>query len=55
MPPIDPILFLIFAGIAVLSAISQFALLPQYPFWSMILIAMDILIIWALAKQISQA
>jgi TRAP-type mannitol/chloroaromatic compound transport system permease small subunit len=42
-------------GFAVLSAISQFALLPQYPFWSMILIAMDILIIWALAQQIRQA
>jgi S1-C subfamily serine protease len=42
-------------GFAVLSAISQFALLPQYPFWSMIMIAMDILIIWALAQQIRQA
>jgi len=42
-------------GFAVLSALSQFAFLPYYPIWSMILIAMDILIIWALAKQISQA
>ena len=36
-------------------ALSQFAFLPYYPIWSMILIAMDILIIWALAKQIRQA
>jgi hypothetical protein len=42
-------------GFAVLSALAQFAFLPYYPIWSMILIAMDILIIWALAKQISQA
>ena len=42
-------------GFAVLSALGQFAFLPYYPFWSMILIAMNILIIWALAKQISQA
>ena len=42
-------------GFAVLSALGQFAFLPYYPVWSMILIAMDILIIWALAKQISQA
>jgi hypothetical protein len=42
-------------GFAVLSALAQFAFLPYYPVWSMILIAMDILIIWALAKQIRQA
>lgn len=42
-------------GFAVLSALAQFAFLPYYPLWSMIIIAMDILIIWALAKQIGQA
>ena len=41
--------------LAALSAIGQFAFLPYYPVWSMIIIAMDILIIWALAKQIRQA
>jgi hypothetical protein len=39
----------------VLSALGQFAFLPYYPIWSMILIAMNILIIWALAKQIREA
>jgi hypothetical protein len=42
-------------GFAVLSALAQFAFLPYYPFWSMLIIAMNILVIWALAKQISQA
>jgi hypothetical protein len=42
-------------GFAVLSALAQFAFMPYYPFWSMAIIAMDILVIWALAKQIQQA
>ena len=42
-------------GFAVLSALAQFAFLPYYPFWSMLIISMDILVIWALAKQISRA
>jgi len=42
-------------GFAVLSAIGQFAFLPYYPFWSVLIIAMDILVIWALAKLISRA
>ena len=42
-------------GFAVLSALAQFAFMPYYPFWSMAIIAMDILVIWALAKQISEA
>ena len=39
-------------GFAVLSALGQFAFMPYYPFWAMVIIAMDILVIWALAKQI---
>jgi hypothetical protein len=35
--------------IAVLSAASNFAFLPYYPFWSMMVIAIDVLAIWALA------
>jgi hypothetical protein len=42
-------------GFAVLSALAQFAFLPYYPVWSMLIIAMDILVIWALAKQIGRA
>jgi hypothetical protein len=42
-------------GLAVISALGQFAFMPYYPFWSLLIIFMDILIIWALAKQIAQA
>ena len=39
-------------GFAVVSALGQFAFMPYYPFWSLAIIAMNILVIWALAKQI---
>jgi len=42
-------------GFAGISALGQFAFLPYYPFWSMIIIAMDVVIIWALAKEIGRA
>jgi hypothetical protein len=38
-------------GLAVISALSQFMFMPFYPFWALLLIAMDILIIWALSNQ----
>jgi hypothetical protein len=38
-------------GIAVISALSQFMFMPLYPLWALLLIAMNILIIWALADQ----
>jgi hypothetical protein len=38
--------------ILVISAASNFAFLPYYPFWSMLVIAIDILTIWALATLI---
>lgn len=37
--------------VAVLSAIANFAFLPYYPFWAMTIIALDIIVIWALATQ----
>ncbi|MFD0689078.1 DUF7144 family membrane protein [Actinomadura fibrosa] len=39
------------AGIAVagISAISNFMALPHYPFWSLLVIAFDVAVIWALA------
>ena len=37
-------------GIAVVQAISQFMFLPYYPGWSIIIIALDVAIIWALAN-----
>ena len=41
------------AGIvlAVLSALSNFMFLPYYPGWSLIIIAIDIVLIWALTTQ----
>ena len=36
-------------GIAVLQAIVQFMFLPYYPVWSIVIIALDVAIIWALA------
>lgn len=38
--------------VAVLSAVANFAFLPYYPFWSMLVIAIDILVIWALSSLI---
>lgn len=58
-------IFLLFAGFAVLSgklwgriigisivavsAVANFAFIPYYPFWSMLIIALDVSVIWALA------
>jgi hypothetical protein len=36
-------------GIAVFQAIVQFMFLPYYPVWSIVIIALDVAIIWALA------
>ena len=37
--------------LAVLSALTNFAFLPYYPFWAMTIIALDVFIIWALATH----
>jgi hypothetical protein len=37
--------------LAVLSALSNFAFIPYYPFWALAIIALDIFIIWALAAH----
>jgi hypothetical protein len=39
------VLGLVFCG---LSAIANFAFIPHYPIWSMLMIALDVLVIWAL-------
>lgn len=51
--------FLVFSGavwarsvgiaVAAVSALLNFMWLPYYPIWSMIIIALDVLVIWALA------
>jgi hypothetical protein len=37
--------------VAVLSAISNFLFIPYYPFWSLLIIAADVFVIWALAAH----
>ena len=37
--------------LAVLSAIANFLFIPYYPFWSMLIIAVDVSVIWALAAH----
>lgn len=37
--------------LAVLSAIANFLFIPYYPFWSLLMIALDVFVIWALARQ----
>jgi len=37
--------------LAVLSAVASFMFLPYYPVWSIILVAIDVYIIWALVAQ----
>ena len=39
---------------AVLSVFTNFAFLPQYPLWSIVIIALDVFVIWALCTQIDQ-
>jgi len=36
--------------LAVLSAVASFLFIPYYPVWSLILVAIDVYIIWALVK-----
>ena len=38
-------------GVAVISAIVNFMWLPYYPIWSVLIIALDVLVIWALAAH----
>ena len=35
--------------LAVLSAIANFAFIPYYPIWSLLIIALDVFVIWSLA------
>jgi hypothetical protein len=36
-------------ALAVLSAIANFLFIPYYPFWSLLIIVLDVFVIWALA------
>jgi hypothetical protein len=35
--------------LAGLSALANFMFIPHYPFWSLLIIALDVFVIWALA------
>jgi hypothetical protein len=37
--------------LAVLSAIANFGFIPYYPVWSLLIIALDVFVIWALATH----
>ncbi len=37
-------------GLASLSAIANFFFIPYYPFWSILVIALDVWVIWALTR-----
>jgi hypothetical protein len=41
-------------AIAVLVALAEFMFLPYYPFWSILVIAFSVLVIWALSEQLSR-
>jgi hypothetical protein len=38
-------------ALAVLSAIANFLWLPYYPFWSLLIITLDVFVIWAIAAH----
>jgi len=37
--------------LAVLSALANFAFIPYYPFWSLTIIAIDVIVVWALTAH----
>lgn len=41
--------------VAVLVSLANFASLPYYPLWSMLVIAFSVLVIWALTTQMKEA
>jgi hypothetical protein len=42
-------------GLAVLSAIANFLFIPYYPVWSLLIIALDVFVIWALCVYVQRA
>jgi hypothetical protein len=38
----------------VLSATANFFFVPYYPFWSLLLIALDVFVIWSLSRPIGE-
>jgi hypothetical protein len=46
--------FLLGLVVAVLSALENFAFLPQEPFWSAMMLAFDAIVIWALTAELRE-
>jgi hypothetical protein len=41
--------------LAVLSAIANFFFIPYYPFWSLLMIALAVFVIWSLSRPVEKA
>jgi hypothetical protein len=50
----QPWAFLSGIVVAVLSCLSNFAFLPYYPIWSLVILAFNALVIWALCRQLGR-
>lgn len=37
-------------GLAIISAVANFFFIPYYPFWAMVVIALDVFVIWGLSR-----
>ena len=70
MDPPDPRIVVVAAGIGLLtgqtwpgssgsswpeSALANFLFLPHYPLWSILVIALDVMIIWALLSMVASS
>jgi hypothetical protein len=40
--------------LAVLSAIANFFFIPYYPFWSLVIIALDVWVVWSLSRPVDE-
>ncbi|MCC3765913.1 hypothetical protein K3N28_22905 [Glycomyces sp. TRM65418] len=41
-------------GLAIVSALNQFFFLPYYPWWALLIIALDVFVIWSLACVLAE-
>jgi hypothetical protein len=41
-------------GLAIVSALNQFFFLPYYPWWAVLIIALDVFVIWSLAVVLGE-
>lgn len=41
-------------ALAIISAVNQFFFLPYYPWWALVILALDIFVIWALSVVLSE-